>query len=166
MGQSDAGEPTQPEFDFSPLVERAAGDWTCIADYSGNYVLVDNRLSTSIKRIPQGILDTLVRPLPWESHSSTAMLLAGFESIFWVSLYGLAICGVWTQRRSFRLLLFPTLLVVVIGMAGAMSHGNLGTAFRHRGQLCFALVVLAVGGVQGLVDARAATRLDTSTDTQ
>ena len=151
---------------FTPLIDRTASDWVCIYDYSGNVVLVDNRLRTSVKRLPQGFLDTLVRPLPWEAYSSAAAFLAGLESILWVPLYGLAIIGVWTHRRSHRLLLFPTLLVVVISMTGAMSHGNLGTAFRHRGQLLYALAVLAVGGVQGLVDARAATRLAAVVDTQ
>ncbi len=151
---------------LTPLIDRTASDWVCIYDYSGNVVLVDNRLRTSVKRLPQGFLDTLVRPLPWEAYSSAAAFLAGLESILWVPLYGLAIIGVWTHRRSHRLLLFPTLLVVVISMTGAMSHGNLGTAFRHRGQLLYALAVLAVGGVQGLVDARAATRLAAVVDTQ
>ncbi len=151
---------------FTPLIDRTASDWVCIYDNSGNVVLVDNRLRTSVKRLPQGFLDTLVRPLPWEAYSSAAAFLAGLESILWVLLYGLAIIGVWTHRRSHRLLLFPTLLVVVISMTGAMSHGNLGTAFRHRGQLLYALAVLAVGGVQGLVDARAATRLAAVVDTQ
>ena len=151
---------------LTPLIERASSDWACIYDYSGNVVLVDNRLRTSVKRLPQGLLDTLVRPWPWEAHSSTAALLAGLESILWVSLYGLAIVGVWTHRNCHRLLLFPILLVVAISMVGAMSHGNFGTAFRHRGQLLYALAVLAVGGVQGLVDARAATRLAAVVDTQ
>ncbi len=151
---------------LTPLIDRTASDWVCIYDYSGNVVLVDNRLRTSVKRLPQGFLDTLVRPLPWEAYSSAAAFLAGLESILWVLLYGLAIIGVWIHRRSHRLFLFPTLLVVVISMTGAMSHGNLGTAFRHRGQLLYALAVLAVGGVQGLVDARAATRLAAVVDTQ
>ena len=151
---------------LTPLIDRTASDWVCIYDYSGNVVLVDNRLRTSVKHLSQGLLDALVRPLPWEAYSSTAAFLAGLEFILWVLLYGLAIIGVWIHRRSHRLFLFPTLLVVVISMTGAMSHGNLGTAFRHRGQLLYALAVLAVGGVQGLVDARAATRLAAVVDTQ
>jgi hypothetical protein len=64
------------------------------------------------------------------------------------------------------LLLFPTLLVVAIGIAREMFHGNLGTSFRHRVQLCLALVMLAVVGVQGFVGAMAATSLVTSSDEQ
>ena len=44
--------------------------------------------------------------------------------------------------------------IVTIGLSGAISHGNLGTAFRHRGQMFFALAVLAMGGVQAVVDGR------------
>ena len=46
------------------------------------------------------------------------------------------------------------MLVLALGLSGAVSHGNLGTAFRHRGQMSFALAVLAMGGIQAAVDGR------------
>jgi len=50
--------------------------------------------------------------------------------------------------------LFPSLLIFLIALSGAVSHGNLGTAFRHRGQMMFALAVLATGGIQAIIEVR------------
>ena len=151
---------------LTPLVERPSGDWACITHYSGRRILVDNRLNTTVRRLPQGLFDTLVRPLPWEMRSGIAMSLAGLEFILWAPLYGLAAYGVWVHRERYRLLMFPTLLVLAISLSGAVSHGNLGTAFRHRGQMLFALAVLAVGGVQGIVDSRIGKRRGNTVEAQ
>ena len=141
-----------------PFIERPSGEWVCISDSSGKILIVDNRLITSVKRVPGGLLDTLIRPLPWEASQNLGVLFAQLESILWVPMYALAIYGVWIHRKRYRLLAFPALLVLLIGLSGAVSHGNLGSAFRHRGQMLFALAVLAMGGVQAIVDARKGMR--------
>ena len=38
--------------------------------------------------------------------------------------------------------------------SGALTHGNLGTAFRHRDQVVFALAVLSFAGLEAVVDRR------------
>ena len=140
------------------MIDRPSGEWVCISDTSGEILIVDNRLITSVKRVPGGLLDTLIRPLPWEASQNLGVLFAQLESILWVPMYALAIYGVWIHRKRYRLLAFPALLVLLIGLSGAVSHGNLGSAFRHRGQMLFALAVLAMGGVQAIVDARKGMR--------
>ena len=140
------------------MIDRPSGEWVCISDSSGKILIVDNRLITSVKRVPGGLLDTLIRPLPWEASQNLGVLFAQLESILWVPMYALAIYGVWIHRKRYRLLAFPALLVLLIGLSGAVSHGNLGSAFRHRGQMLFALAVLAMGGVQAIVDARKGMR--------
>jgi len=142
----------------SSLVDRPSADWVCISDSSDEILIVDNRLITSVKRVPGGLLDTLIRPLPWEASRNLGVLFAGLESILWVAMYALAVCGVWMSNERYRLLAFPALLVFTIGLSGAVTHGNLGTAFRHRGQILFALVVLAMGGVQAIADGRKGKR--------
>ena len=62
--------------------------------------------------------------------------------------------GLWVYGKSHRVLLYPTLLLFSLSISGAVTHGNLGTAFRHRGQICFVLAVLAMAGVQAIVDGR------------
>ena len=137
------------------MLDRPAGAWLCIYDQvNQRYMLVDNRAVTSLQRVPRGLFDTLVRPLPWEGRGNLEMLMAGLESILWMSIYGLTIYGVWSHRDRYHLLLFPSLLILSIAITGAVSHGNLGTAFRHRGQIMFALAVLAAGGIQAIFEVR------------
>ena len=117
-------------------------------------MLVDNRLGTGFKRLPEGLYNTMIRPLPWESKSKWRRLAAGLESPLWMIVYGLAGYGAWKLRGRYKQIIFPVLIILTIGLSGAISHGNLGTAFRHRGQMFFALAVLAMGGVQAVVDGR------------
>jgi len=142
------------------LLDRERQDWMCISDGSGGVILVDNRLRTSLSRIPRGLFDTLVRPLPWETgESNLGKSGAGLESLFWLVLYGLSGYGIWKQREHIALMVFPVLLIVTISVSGAVSHGNLGTAFRHRGQILFALAILSAGGLQVIADRRSGRRL-------
>ncbi len=138
----------------SRLIDRERGEWICIHDQFGIGRLVDNRLVTSFQRIPGGLYDTMIRPLPWGDGRSLTQVLAGWESLLWISLYGLAAYGLWVHGKGHRVLIYPTLLLFAISISGAVTHGNLGTAFRHRGQICFVLAVLAMAGVQAIVEGR------------
>ena len=137
------------------LIDREQGEWICIHDSQGVGRFVDNRLLTSFRRIPGGLHDTMIRPLPsWGDGRSLTRVLAGWESLLWISLYGLAAYGLWVHGKGHRVLIYPTLLLFAISISGAVTHGNLGTAFRHRGQICFVLAVLAMAGVQAIVEGR------------
>ena len=126
---------------------------------------MDNRISSSVERIPQGLYHTLIRPFPWEGgRSNPALLAAGLEFPLWIALYGLSGYSVWSQRKKWRPIAFPVLIVAGIALSGAMSHGNLGTAFRHRGQMLFAFAILAMGAVQAIADRRTG-RTNTETAT-
>ena len=140
------------------------GNWACVYSYySKEWSLVDNRISTSVTRIPTGLYDTMIRPLPWQFGPGQGRYLegqlpgwvrvgAGLESsLLWLSLYVLGAYGIWKLRDRLQLA-FPLLIVLAISLGGAMTHGNLGTAFRHRGQMLFAFAVLAMGGVQTIAD--------------
>jgi hypothetical protein len=74
-------------------------------------------------------------------------------------LYGLSGYGIWKHREHFAQVLFPVLLIVAMAVSGAVTHGNLGTAFRHRGQILFALAILSAGGLQAIADRRSGRRL-------
>ena len=137
------------------LLERESGAWLCISDESGGTVLVDNRPRTSLRRVPKGLLDTMIQPLPWKAGwSNPDRFAAGLELPFWILLYVFSAYGAWEQREHFRQLIFPALLFGSVAVSGAMVHGNLGTAFRHRGQVLFAVAILAVGGLQAVADRR------------
>ena len=151
--------------DGKHLLERKAGDWACIyipagvgSGISPGPILIDNRISTSIQRIPFGLYDTLIRPFPWEESVGRFRSLAGIETFLWMALYGLAAYGTWMHRERCREIWFPVTLVALLALGGAVTHGNLGTSYRHRGQLLAMLAVLAVGGLQALIDGRRDTR--------
>jgi hypothetical protein len=130
-----------------PLLDREGQDWMCVSDGSGGAILVDNRLRTSLSRIPRGLFNTMVRPLPWETGSSNPDRFgAGLESSLCLVLYGLSGYGIWKHREHITPMVFPVLLIGAIALSGAVTHGNLGTAFHHRGQILFALAILSAGG--------------------
>jgi hypothetical protein len=68
----------------------------------------------------------------------------------------LAALGAWFGRRRRDVVAFPLIATGVVIAAAAVSQGNLGTAFRHRGQVLWALAVLAAIGGQRLWDRRSA----------
>ena len=136
------------------LIDRERGEWICIHDQYGVGRFVDNRLTTSFRRIPGGLYDTMIRPLPWGGGRGLTQVLAGWESLLWIPLYGLAAYGLWVYGKGHRVLVYPTLLLFSLSISGAVTHGNLGTAFRHRGQICFVLAVFAMAGVQAIVEGR------------
>ncbi len=145
--------------DSGSLLDRERKGRLCISDGLGGAILVDNRLSTSLRRIPRGLFDTMLRPFLWESAwSNPDKFGAGLESPLWIMLYGFSIYGAWKQREHIAPMVFPVLLVGAIALSGAVTHGNLGTSFRHRGQMLFALAVLSAGGLQAIADRREGKR--------
>jgi hypothetical protein len=146
----------------SRLIDRPRGEWICIHDQFGIGRLVDNRLITSFQRIPGGLYDTMIRPLPREGGTDSTLALAGWESLLWIALYGLAAYGLLAHGKGHRVLVYPTLLLFSLSISGAVTHGNLGTAFRHRGQVCFVLAVMAMAGVQAIVERRRVGRRERS----
>ena len=140
----------------SRLVEQAqleselGGAWTVL----GTRVETAEPIEASFRVIHKGLYNTLVRPWPWNSTRNKKLLVSSFETPIWLALYSLAFVGAWRFRRDGGLIAFPVLLVAVIALGGAVSHGNLGTAFRHRGQILFALAILAMAGLQSIVDRR------------
>jgi len=108
-----------------------------------------------LSRLPRGLFNTMVRPLPWEIElSSPEKFGAGLESPLWLVLYGLSGYCIWERRKRLASMVFPVLMAGTIAMTGAVTHGNLGTAFRHRGQVVFALAILSAGGLQAIADRR------------
>jgi 4-amino-4-deoxy-L-arabinose transferase-like glycosyltransferase len=117
-----------------------------------NAYIVDETAGASIKHLPQGLVATTLRPYPWEPGTSTSMSLARVENILWYLLYLLAAVGAIALRRRRDVVVFPVLCILAVSAASAVSQGNLGTAFRHRGQLLWALAVLGVFGVTPVVE--------------
>ena len=106
--------------------------------------------------LPSGLYNTMVRPFLWRPSdirsASAGHVLAGLEAPLWVTGYLFAAAGSVLFRRRVDVIGFPVLIVLAIAISGAATHGNLGTAFRHRGQVLFAIAVLGAAGLEALID--------------
>ena len=153
--EQELGETQQILYVSDRLLDRLRRELVCISDGQGGAILVDNTLGANLSRLPRGLFNTMVRPLPWEIElSSPEKFGAGLESPLWLVLYGLSGYCIWKRRKRLASMVFPVLMAGGIAMSGAVTHGNLGTAFRHRGQVVFALAILSAGGLQAIADRR------------
>ncbi len=123
--------------------ERVEGGQEFVIARNGQAVAVHNQLSASVSAFPSGLLAVALRPFPWEERTSVPRMLAGLESGLWACLYVLAGVGVWRRRQEFAALAFPFLFTLSFLVTGAVTQGNLGTAFRHRGQIVWAIALMA-----------------------
>jgi hypothetical protein len=146
------------EQDSSNVLDRVEylgrGDEKFVIDLEGNAVVVRNDLPANLAAIPRGLVAVTLRPVPWEAGMRGKRLAASFESIIWIPLFVLAGVGAWVRRRDSHLVALPASLVLALTLSSAFTQGNLGTAFRHRGQILFALSILAVAGIQAAMDHR------------
>jgi len=113
----------------------------------GTVYRVDDGAVTNLRRLPGAMIDVALRPFPWERASGTSVRLAALESPLWLLLFAAASVGLVAGRRRWRSLAFPALFVGGMVVAAALTQGNLGTAFRHRGQLVWAVAALIAVGL-------------------
>ena len=130
--------------------EATAGAWAVLSARDEDVEPIE----TSLRMFHLGVYNTMLRPLPWQATRSIDLFAASLETPLWLAMYALVAVGAWRFRRDAGLVAMPILLTAGIVAAGAVSHGNLGTAFRHRGQLVVVFAILAMAGVQSLVDSR------------
>lgn len=110
--------------------------------------------SSDIRHLPRGLRVMLLEPVPWASGGTTQLQLARFESVVWYPLLILALIGLVRAVRYLRVAAFPLVAGGGILFAYALSEGNIGTAFRHRGELVWVVALLAAMGAVTLARAR------------
>jgi hypothetical protein len=107
--------------------------------------------------LPTGIAVVALRPWPWEqSDTSLGVRMARAETILWYPLLLLALLGfasVWAHRRA---LAFPLFAGGGILLVYALTEGNLGTAYRHRGEFVWVVALLATLGAERICAWRSA----------
>jgi hypothetical protein len=108
----------------------------------------------SLHYLPRGLEVILLEPTPWSHIANGRVRFAQLETLVWWPLLLLAVIGACTVRRSIRVLGFPVLAAGAIAVMYGLSEGNFGTAFRHRGELVWAVAILAAAGVQALLGRR------------
>lgn len=108
----------------------------------------DEFLWCTLKIYPYQLFAFLLRPIPLFDVGSTLQLLAGIENIFWLILYVRFLklmIGKGVFRR-YRELEFSSLLIFLVFFStfASLYFGNLGTGFRHKSTLLWALGVLTI----------------------
>lgn len=100
-------------------------------------------LGNNAKYLPRGVLAVVFEPTPWSEKRNVATTLASLESLLWYPLLGAALVGSRTIWRNRSVLAFPALTAGGILMMYSLSEGNVGTAYRHRGEVVWAVICLA-----------------------
>jgi len=112
-------------------------------------VLEDGGLTASASYVPKGLVVVVLRPFPWEAATapSSTLKLAALESLLWYPILLCAAVGLFAARRHVRVLAFPLLVLGATAVMYALTEGNLGTAYRHRGEFVWVMALLAALGL-------------------
>jgi hypothetical protein len=130
----------------------------------GHDVTSDDDVTGELSYLPKGLAVVALRPWPWESSGGgVGVALARVEALAWYPLVALALFGLGGAWRRRQALAFPILSGCAVLVMYGLTEGNLGTAYRHRGELVWAVVLLATLGAERLVHRRqASTRASSS----
>lgn len=101
-----------------------------------------------VRALLRGLSAMLIGPFPAQAASSRRLQLALAENLLWWPLLALALVGALAARRCLRVLAFPVLCGGSILLLYAASEGNFGTAYRHRGEIVWAIGILAACGAR------------------
>ncbi len=113
-------------------------------------LVVPHGLANDLKALPTGIIAFTLRPFPGQFGGGLSYDFAGVEELVYYPLYVLAILGLVAYRRRREVIAFPLLVILSVTAIAAETEGNLGSAFRHRDQLLWAVVFLAALGAHDL----------------
>lgn len=123
-------------------------------------------LAPHIRHLPRGLSVMLLEPVPWRTGGSNLMQMARLEALVWYPLLGLAVVGLWSARKHIRTLGFPIICGAGVLLLYALAEGNIGTAFRHRGEFVWVVCLMAGMGAAQVVSWRAKHHLDSDEQTQ
>lgn len=119
------------------------------------------RLDPDLVHLPKGMFVMLLEPVPWSTEGSTTMRMARLEALLWYPLLALAAIGLVQARRVLWALAFPILAGGGMLLVYALTEGNIGTAYRHRGEFVWVVCLLAGLGAAQIATRRAHRRVET-----
>lgn len=161
-GSADGG-PGGEGSDGGPATTIPTAD--VVQDRFGTLYEVDNSVVGGLDTLPRGLVAVLLRPWLWEGSASLTLRVAAVENLAWYALYLLALVSLLVVVRRRDVYAFPTIVTGGLVLAAALTQGNLGTAFRHRGQIFWGLALLASQGAAVVVDRwRARAREDMASE--
>jgi 4-amino-4-deoxy-L-arabinose transferase-like glycosyltransferase len=110
--------------------------------------------TTQIGDLLKGISVMLFEPVPWRTFATDSILLAQLETVVWYPMLALALAGIWSVRKRVRSFLYLLLLGIGSMLLFALTEGNIGTAYRHRGEFVWVVALFAALGVARVVSSR------------
>jgi len=115
-------------------------------------LVVPKGIGNDIRAFPTGLVAFALRPFPWQHGDGLSYDFAAVEEVLYYPLYVLALVGLVAYRRRRQIVAFP--LMAILGITGIASEaeGNIGSAFRHRDQLLWAVMFLATLGAHHLYE--------------
>ena len=154
---TSASAPRGSDKETSPPDTSVTRHPRTIRTNDGTEYAVDESLTADVEALPRGLVATTLRPFLWEPRTSITLRLASLENLVWYVLYAVAVAGAWAGRRRLDVLAVPLVTAGALVVGGALTQGNLGTAFRHRGQIFWIVALLASFGIEQRLAARSAT---------
>lgn len=111
-------------------------------------------IDPDLMHLPRGLSAMLLEPFPWQRSTSSTFRLAQLEMLVWYPLLILAMIGLRPALRRLDVAAFPLVAGGGVLVMYALTEGNLGTAYRHRGELVWAVIFLATLGLFSLSSSR------------
>lgn len=145
--------------DTSPGPSSTASPET--PDGSADSESLTSRILTDLSHLPRGISVMLLEPYPWDANRNTRVIFAKLDTLLWYPILALALVGLGQVKRNRRVLVFPVVVGAGTLVGYALAEGNLGTAFRHRGELVWIVALLGVFGARSLLERRRARQTST-----
>lgn len=133
----------------------AAEQGTGVVNRPGAPAPTDPSRRIGVRYVARGVSVMLLEPYPWDPSTSPSFTMAKLEGIVWYPVVFLVVIGSVRAFRHWRLMLLPVLLGFGTMLLYALTEGNVGTAFRHRGEFVWVIALLAAFGVSELVSRRA-----------
>lgn len=112
--------------------------------------VIEESGTRNLRALPRGLSVMLLEPYPNQVNGNPRLAFALAENLLWWPLLALAAVGAvtgWARRAA---LAFPLLSGGAILFLYALSEGNFGTAYRHRGEVVWAAGLLAAAGAHHL----------------
>lgn len=106
----------------------------------------------NLVHLPKGLFVMLFEPTPMRGGNDKTIALARTETLVWYPMLLLALVGLPSGLRKLRTLAFPLLVGGALLLIYALAEGNIGTAYRHRGEFVWIVAILATLGLWQLYD--------------
>ena len=113
--------------------------------------------------LPTGLKLMFLDPLPHHLGQNTRLLLAFLEHLVWYPTLTLAAFGLHSLRARHPELTFTFLAGIGLATMWALVEGNFGTAYRHRGEFVWAVIVFAGLGADHLISGKGSSQEHHST---